>query len=123
MFSSPNEKPTIDNQFEATVCWMSDKTSLTAGSMLRIKHTTHTARALIVSVDFKIAVNDLSGRLVGDELAINEIGQVTMKTTESLIFDRYDENRATGSFILIDVSTNETVGAGMIGRPACFSAF
>ncbi len=123
MFSSPNEKPTVDNQFEATVCWMSEKTSLTAGAMLRIKHTTHTARALIVGVEFKIDVNDLSGRLVGDELAINEIGQVIMKTTESLVFDRYDENRATGSFILIDVSTNETVGAGMIGRPACFSAF
>jgi len=122
MFSSPNEKPTIDNQFEATVCWMSDKTSLTAGSMLRIKHTTHTARALIVGVDFKIDVNDLSGRLVGDELAINEIGQVTIKTTEVMIFDHYDENRATGSFILIDVSTNETVGAGMIGRPACFTS-
>jgi len=121
MFSSPNEKPAIDNQFEATVCWMSDKTSLKAGAMFRIKHTTHTARALIVGVEFKVDVNDLSGRLVGDELMINEIGQVSMKTTESLIFDEYVDNRATGSFILIDASTNETVGAGMIGRPACFT--
>ncbi|MEC9293468.1 MAG: GTP-binding protein [Chloroflexota bacterium] len=121
MFTSPNEKPTIDNQFEATVCWMSDKNSLKAGAMVRIKHTTHTVRALIVSVEFKIDVNDLSGRLVGDELMINEIGQVNMKTTESLIFDEYVDNRATGAFILIDASTNETVGAGMIGRPACFT--
>ncbi len=89
--------------------------------MLRIKHTTHTARALITGVEFKIDVNDLSERLVSEELVMNEIGQVSMKTTEPLIFDEYVDNRATGSFILIDVSTNETVGAGMIGRPGCFT--
>ena len=50
MFSSSNEKPTIDNHFEAIVCWMSASTSLKAGLMLRIKHTTHIARALVVSV-------------------------------------------------------------------------
>jgi len=121
MFSSPNEKPSIDNHFEATICWMSEKTSLTAGSMFRIKHTTHTARALIMGVDFKIDVNDLSGQHVGDELVINEIGLVSLKTTEPLIFDDYIDNRATGSFILIDATTNETVGAGMIGRPVCFT--
>ena len=121
MFSSTNEKPTIDNRFEATVCWMSDKTSLKAGVMVRIKHTTHTVRALILGVEFKVDVNNLSEQHVGDELVINEIGQVSMKTTEPLIFDEYPENRATGSFILIDVSSNETVGAGMIGRPAYFA--
>ena len=67
-----------------------------------------------------VTVNDLSGRGSGDDLAINEIGQVTMKTTKPLIFDKYEENRATGSFILIDTSTNEKVGAGMIGIPTCF---
>ena len=121
MFSSPDEKPTIDNQLEATICWMSEKTSLKAGVMVRIKHTTHTVRALILGVEFKVDVNDLSARLVSEELAINEIGQVSMKTTEPLIFDEYVDNRTTGSFILIDATTNETVGAGMIGRPTCFA--
>jgi len=121
MFSSTDEKPTIDNHFEATVCWMTDKTALKAGVMVRIKHTTHTVRAVILDVEFKVDVNDLSGHHVGDELVINEIGQVSMKTTEPLIFDEYLDNRATGSFILIDVSSNETVGAGMIGRPARFA--
>ena len=121
MFSSSNEKPAIDNHFEAIVCWMSARISLKAGLMLRIKHTTHVARALVVSIEFKVDVNDLSGRCPSDELTINEIGQVTMKTTKPLIFDKYEENRATGSFILIDASTNETVGAGMIGLPTCFS--
>ena len=120
MFSCLNEKPTIDNCFEATVCWMSTSTSLTAGAMLRIKHTTHAARAVIIAIEFKVDVNDLSTRFPGDELTLNEIGQVTIKTTEQLIFDKYSENRATGSFILIDTSTNETVGAGMIGRSTCF---
>ena len=121
MFSSSNEKPMIDNHFEATICWMSDRTSLKAGAMLRIKHTTHAAKALILSIEFKVDVNDLFERGLGEDLAINEIGQVIMKTTKPLIFDEYDYNRATGSFILIDESTNETVGAGMIGRPTCFS--
>ena len=121
MFSSPDEKPTIDNQLEATICWMSEKTSLKAGVMVRIKHTTHTVRALILGVEFKVDVNDLSARLVSEELAINEIGQVSMKTTEPLIFDEYVDNRTTGSFILIDATSNETVGAGMIGRPTCFA--
>ena len=76
---------------------------------------------MVLSVEFKVDVNDLSGQLASDELVINEIGQVCLKTTEPLIFDEYVDNRATGSFILIDATTNETVGAGMIGRPACFA--
>ena len=121
MLSSPSEKPTVDNYFEATVCWMSDSSTLKTGSMMRIKHTTHVAKALIAGIEFKIDVNDLSESNPSDELALNEIGQVSIKTTKPLIFDRYNDNRATGSFILIDESTNETVGAGMIGTPAWFS--
>jgi bifunctional enzyme CysN/CysC len=123
MLSSANEKPTVDDYFEATVCWMSERSSLKAGVMMRVKHTTHVAKALIAGIEFKIDVNDLSERYPSDQLKINEIGQVSIKTTKPLIFDKYDDNRATGSFILIDEPTNETVGAGMIGRPGCFSDF
>jgi len=123
MLSSPSEKPMVDNYFEATICWMSEMSTLKAGTMMRIKHTTHVAKALITGIEFKIDVNDLSERCPSDQLKINEIGQVSIKTTKPLIFDKYDDNRATGSFILIDESTNETVGAGMIGRPGCFSDF
>ena len=123
MLSSLSDKPTVDNYFEATVCWMSESATLKTGSMMRIKHTTHVAKALIAGIDFKIDVNDLSESNPSDELAVNEIGQVSIKTTKPLIFDRYNDNRATGSFILIDESTNETVAAGMIGRPGCFSDF
>ncbi len=123
MLSSPIEKPMVDNHFEATICWMSEMSTLKAGTMMRIKHTTHVAKALITGIEFKIDINDLSGRCPSDQLKINEIGQVSIKTTKPLIFDQYVDNRATGSFILIDESTNETVGAGMIGRPGCFSDF
>ena len=123
MFSSLSEKPVIDNHFEATVCWMSQRSTLKPGTMMRIKHTTHVAKALIDGIEFKVDVNNLSEINVSHELATNEIGQLSIKTPKPVIFDRYDDNRATGSFILIDESTNETVGAGMIGRPGCFSDF
>jgi bifunctional enzyme CysN/CysC len=117
MFSSTSEKPNTDNSFEATVCWMSERTSLRMGGMLRIKHTTHTARAMVSGMECKVDINQLSNAGACEELKLNEIGQVTLRTSEPLVFDKYADSRGTGSFILIDESTNETVGAGMIGRP------
>ena len=86
--------------------------------MLRVKHTTHTARAMVSALECRVDINALSELGFCDELNLNEIGQLTLKTSEPLIFDTYAESRATGSFILIDEATNETVGAGMIGRPS-----
>jgi bifunctional enzyme CysN/CysC len=117
MFSSPSDRPTTDNTFEATVCWMSERTSLRMGSMLRIKHTTHTARAMVNAIECKVDINNLSNTGECEELKLNEIGHLTLRTSEPLVFDEYANSRGTGSFILIDESTNETVGAGMIGRP------
>ncbi len=117
MFSDTSEKPSADNSFEATVCWMSDRVVLKTGMMLRIKHTTHTARAMVSALECRVDINDLSEFGSCDELKLNEIGQLTLRTSEPLIFDKYADCRATGSFILIDETTNETVGAGMIGRP------
>jgi bifunctional enzyme CysN/CysC len=122
MFSSTSEKPSADNSFEATVCWMSDRVVLKTGMMLRIKHTTHTARAMVSALECRVDINDLSELGSCDELKLNEIGQLTLRTSEPLIFDRYADCRATGSFILIDETTNETVGAGMIGRPPYLAA-
>jgi len=122
MFSSASEKPSTDNSFDATVCWMSERTSLRTGSMLRIKHTTHTARAMVSGLECKIDINRLSDTAECEELNLNEIGQVTLRTSGPLVFDEYADCRSTGSFILIDESTNETVGAGMIGRPPYLGA-
>ena len=117
MFSSASDKPATDNSFDATVCWMSERAALRPGMMLRIKHTTHTARAMVSGLECKIDINSLSNLGSCEELKLNEIGQLTLRTSEPLVFDKYADAQGTGSFILIDESTNETVGAGMIGRP------
>ena len=101
---------------------MSERTSLKSGVMLRIKHTTHTARAMVSDLECRVDINSLSDLGFCDELKLNEIGQVTLRTSEPLIFDKYADVRSTGSFILIDESTNETIGAGMIGRPPYLGA-
>ena len=117
LLSSTSGKPKVDNRFEATICWMSERKNLKAGAMYRIKHTTRTSRVMIDRLECLVDINDLSQSRFTDELVINEIGQANLRTSEPLIFDSYSENRLTGSFILIDESTNETAGAGMIGRP------
>jgi sulfate adenylyltransferase large subunit len=118
MFASDSDRPTVDNKFEATVCWMSDRTKVTPGMMLRIKHTTHSVRAKVIDVGFKVDINDISTSQPSVELGLNEIGQLNLHTSEPLVFDEYEDSRTTGSFILIDETSNETVGAGMIGRPS-----
>ena len=117
MLSSISNKPSVESNFEATVCWMTERSALKTGLTLRIKHTTHTARVTLSELEYKININAVSDLEFSDELKLNEIGQVMLRTSVPMIFDDYSENRVTGSFILIDESTNETVGAGMIGRP------
>ncbi len=118
LFCSKSDVSRADNTVEATICWMSERSNLQKGSMYRIKHTTHTARAMINSLDCKIDINSVADTEGCDHLELNEIGQLVLRTSEPLVFDEYSVNRSTGSFILIDEATNETVGAGMIGRPA-----
>jgi bifunctional enzyme CysN/CysC len=117
MLTSSTEKPQTDNTLDATICWMGERSSLKMGTMLRIKHTTHTARAMVNALECKIDINQISVTESCEELKLNEIGQVTLRTSEPLVFDEYSQNRGTGSFILIDETTNETVDAGVIGRP------
>ena len=117
MLSSASERPKIDNTVDATICWMGERTPLITGAMLRIKHTTHTARVMVNALQCKIDINQLSVTESCEELSLNEIGQVTLRTSEPLVFDEYSDSRETGSFILIDETTNDTVAAGMIGKP------
>jgi sulfate adenylyltransferase subunit 1 (EFTu-like GTPase family) len=78
-----------------------------------IKHTTRTARAVIKELEHRIDINTLE-HVKADQLGLNEIGRVRLRCSAPLIVDPYSLNRTTGSFILIDESTNDTVGAGMI---------
>ena len=96
------------------VCWMSEASQLTPGSKLAIKHTTKWARALVKDFRYRLDINTLHRDADATALTLNEIGRVRLRTTQPLFADTYRRNRTTGSFILVDESTNVTVGAGMI---------
>jgi bifunctional enzyme CysN/CysC len=117
MICRPNNMATSGQDIDAMVCWMSEATSLKARDKLAIKHTTRSARALVKNVQYRLDVNTLHRHDEDHELALNEIGRVQLRTTVPLFFDEYRRNRTTGSFILIDETTNTTVGAGMILGP------
>jgi len=105
--------PELARDVEATVCWMTDA-PLRAGARYAIKHATHAARTVIDAVVDRVDVHTLQPDPAANELGLNDIGRVRLRTSKPLAFDPYARNRATGSFILIDEATNDTVGAGMI---------
>ncbi len=105
--------PALEREVVATICWMTDA-PLRAGARYAIKHATHAARAIVDEVVDRVDVHTLAPDGAADSLALNDIGRVRLRTSKPLAFDPYARNRATGSFILIDETTNDTVGAGMI---------
>jgi sulfate adenylyltransferase large subunit len=112
MIVEPDDQPTSARELEAHVCWMSDK-PLEPRSRYAIKHTTRTARAVVQEIEHRVDINTLE-HVGATELGLNEIGRVRLRCSEPLVVDPYSRNRTTGSFILIDESTNDTVAAGMI---------
>jgi sulfate adenylyltransferase large subunit len=109
----PGDRPALARDLVADVCWMADA-PLRPGGRYAIKHATHTARAIVEAIDDRVEVVSLGREPAPGELALNDIGRVRLRTSKPLAFDPYARNRATGSFILIDEATNDTVGAGMI---------
>ncbi len=105
--------PSPTQDIDAMVCWMTAE-PLRERRKLAIKHTTRSARALIKNIDYRLDINTLHRDLSSSELGLNEIGRVHLRTTSPLLADSYSKNRTTGSFILIDEATGNTVGAGMI---------
>src|SRR5213078_3429139 len=85
-----------------------------AGARLFVKQTTRTSRAVLSEILHQIDVDSLHRDDTAEDLGLNEIGRIRLRSAEPLVFDPYQRNRATGSFILIDEATNDTVGAGMI---------
>ena len=108
--------PTVARELDAVVCWMSD-TPLRAGGRYALKHTTRAVRAIVDAVDWHLDVETLAREDNDHGLALNEIGHVKLRLSGPLAFDPYARNRETGSFILIDEATNDTVGAGLIATP------
>ena len=102
----------VEKEFEATLCWLSE-TPLDKSRKYLVKHTTRTVKSVFSRLDYRVDVNTLE-RGAADRLDMNDIARVAIKVQQPLVFDRYDVDRATGSFIVIDEATNNTVGAGMI---------
>jgi sulfate adenylyltransferase large subunit len=109
----PDQAPTVARELEADVCWMSEQ-PLRPGGRYVIKHTTRSATAIVDAITDHVDVDTLERGAPPKELGLNDIGRVRLRTSAPLVFDPYASNRRTGSFILIDEASNETVGAGMI---------
>jgi sulfate adenylyltransferase subunit 1 (EFTu-like GTPase family) len=107
------EESRTGREIDATICWVGEAHSQPRGRYL-LKHTTNTVRAVLDTIHHTLEVEQLTERGDADSLSRNEIGRVTLRISAPLFFDRYADNRTTGSFILIDEASNETVGAGMI---------
>ncbi|MFN7341975.1 MAG: elongation factor 1-alpha C-terminal domain-related protein, partial [bacterium] len=108
-----NNPPRVSQDIEAMVCWFSSK-PMPNRAKLVIRHTTQETKAIIQEVKYQVDVNTLHKIEDVDSLSMNDIGRITLRTAVPLIHDSYRRNRNTGSFILIDPGTNETVAAGMI---------
>ncbi len=104
--------PQKSNNIDATVCWMSEA-PLDTGKTYQLQHTTRLVRTIVTKINYRIDV-DTMHREEAETLRLNEIGRIQLTTTQPLFYDSYAINRATGSFILIDPASNNTVAAGMI---------
>jgi len=114
LIARPNNQPRVAQEFDATVCWMADESSLEPGRDYLVKHTTRTTRAKVTALDYRLDVNTLHRDKSATALKLNELGRISLRTQVPLLLDEYSRNSATGSFILIDPTNNGTVAAGMI---------
>ncbi|WP_406038157.1 sulfate adenylyltransferase subunit CysN [Micromonospora sp. NBC_00898] len=114
MICRPHNAPSVAQDIEAMVCWMDESRPLQVGGKYAIKHTTRSARAIVRGLQYRLDINSLHRDESAAELKLNEIGRVRLRTTVPLLADEYRRNRTTGGFVIIDETTNRTVGAGMI---------
>jgi sulfate adenylyltransferase subunit 1 len=108
--------PGAANELQAKICWMAPR-PLTAGRQFLLKHTTQTVKAAVTAIEDRINISTFDKETDVAELAMNDLGEIRIKTAKPLVYDGYGTNRLTGSFILIEPGTNATVGAGMLLPP------
>jgi bifunctional enzyme CysN/CysC len=114
MICRPANTATPTQDLDVQICWMDETAPLRKGRVYGLKHTTRTTRAKVTEVEYRIDINTLHRDLETDELGLNDIGRVRLRTSTPVFVDQYELNRETGSFILIDEATNRTVGAGIV---------
>ena len=114
MIVKPNNVPKILQDLELMICWFSDTSELRVRGKYTLKHTTREVKCLVKNVRYKVNINTLHKLDDDKTVGLNAIVRIAVRTSNPLFVDTYERNRMTGSVILIDDVTNETVAAGMI---------
>lgn len=114
MLVKKNNPPRSGQDLEAMICWFSSEKKLVPRGKYILRHTTREVQAFVSEVKYKVNINTLHKVEDDREFTMNDIGRISIRTSAPLFFDDYRRNRITGSFILIEPQTNETVAAGMI---------
>ncbi len=114
LIAKPNNPPESTQDIEAMICWFSAEAPLAVRGKYILRHTTNEVKAMVKEVKYKMNINNL--HKIEDDLTfqLNDIGRISLRTSKPIASDTYQNNRATGSFVLIDEQTNQTVAAGMI---------
>ena len=106
-------EPKNSQDIEAMVCWFNERKLMPRGKYV-VKHTSSDARCMVTDIQYKMNINTLEKNTEDKEVGMNDIARIKIRSTKPLFFDSYSRNRITGSIILVDEATNETVAAGMI---------
>ncbi|MCL3781681.1 GTP-binding protein [Prolixibacteraceae bacterium JC049] len=113
MIVGADDLPAVEQEVEMMVCWFSER-PLVPRNKYVLRHTSAEVRCVVRSIDTKIDINKIEENNEDKSVAMNDIIKISVKTTQPIFFDDYKVNSNTGSVVLIDEATNETVGAGMI---------
>jgi sulfate adenylyltransferase subunit 1 (EFTu-like GTPase family) len=113
MLCRPNNKPHVMQDVEAMMVWMNDQ-AMVPGKKYVLKHTSNSVKCVVKQLRYRTNITTLHREEEAQQLGLNEIGRVVLRTAKPIFADEYRRCRATGSFILCDEGTNTTVGAGMI---------
>ena len=114
MIVKPNNQPKISQDLDSRICWFSASRKLSRGGKFIFRHTTREAQAIVSEINYKVDVNTLRKVEEIDGFEMNDVGRVMLRVSQPVFHDAYRRNRNTGSFILVDPFTNETVAAGML---------
>ncbi len=113
MLVKSDDVPQIDQDITAMMCWFNPRALIQGGKYL-MKHNTNEVKCVVKDVHFKMDINTLEENDIDKNVKMNDIAKISLRTAQPLFFDSYNKNRKTGSFVLIDEVTNETMCAGMI---------
>jgi sulfate adenylyltransferase subunit 1 len=113
MIVRPNNQPEPSQDLDVMLCWLNQRGPM-PGAKYTIRHTSNEARCMIKNILYKVDINTLHRMEDDKDIKANDIARVQIRTTKPLLIDAYNDNRNTGSIILVDEATNETVAAGMI---------